>query len=148
MWRHRHDAGDAHTGPPLAPWARTYLRVQGAVASVVALALLLAPGAMVDVWPWPITTLLAQLYAAPLLAYGVGSVILSRQRSWRDVRVGAVTMLVFAGGVLVASALHLDLFSAEDVSAWLWFAGFTLAVAGLAPVTARSVGTGAEGVAS
>jgi hypothetical protein len=138
-WRHRHDAGDVHEGPPAPPWIRTYLRAQGGVAISVALALLLAPGTMVDVWPWPITNLLAQIYFAPLLAYGVGSFLLATQRSGRDIRVGAITMLVFAGGVLVASALHLDLFSAGDAEDVLWFLAFSTATVGLAAVVAWSV---------
>ena len=139
MWRHRHETGDVHGGPPLPAWVRAYLRVQGGVAGAVALALLLAPGTMVDVWPWPITTLLAQIYFAPLLAYGVGSFVLAGQHSATDIRVGTITMLVFAVGVLVASTLHLDLFSAGDVGDVLWFSAFSAAAVGLAVVVGWSV---------
>ena len=137
--RHGLTGADVHRGPPLPRRVGTYLRVQGLVAGGAALALLLAPGAMVEVWPWPITNLLAQLYAAPLLAYGVGSFVLEAQRSGRDIRVGAVTMLVFAAGVLLASGLHLDLFSAGDPAAWLWFGSFAVATAGLGAVVAWSL---------
>jgi hypothetical protein len=140
--RHGVTGGDDHAGPPLPRWVRTYLRVQGLVAGSVALALLLAPDAMVDVWPWPITSLLAQLYSAPLLAYGVGSVVVAAQRSGRDIRVGAVTTLVFAAGVLLASALHLELFSADDPAAWLWFGAFAAATAGLSAVVAWCLSAG------
>jgi hypothetical protein len=138
MWRHRGEVGDVHGGPPLPRWVVSTLRAQGAVATAVALLLLVAPGTMVDVWPWPITTLLAQIYFAPLFAYGVGSFVLANSRSGPDVRVGAATMLVFAVGVLIASALHLDLFSAGDVSDWLWFLAFGAAAIGLAAITAWS----------
>jgi hypothetical protein len=139
MWRHRHDRGDVHGGPSVPAWATTYLRVQGVVASALALALLVAPAAMAGVWPWPITSLLAQIYFAPLLAYGVGSFVLAAQRSGPDIRAGAVAMLVFAAGVLAASGLHLDLFSADDAAAWLWFAAFSTAAAGLAAVAGWSL---------
>jgi hypothetical protein len=139
LWRHGLTGGDVHRSPPLARWVVTYLRVQGSVAGALALALLLAPGAMVDVWPWPITSLLAQLYSAPLLAYAMGSLVLAAQRSARDIRVGAVTILVFAAGVLIASSLHLDLFSAGDLADWLWFGSFTAATAGLGAVVAWSL---------
>jgi hypothetical protein len=142
LWRHGITGVDDHAGPPLPRSVRTYLWVQGLVAGGVALALLLAPDAMVDVWPWPITSLLAQLYSAPLLAYGVGSVVLAAQRSGRDIRVGAVTTLVFAAGVLLASALHLELFSADDPAAWLWFGAFAAAAAGLGAVVAWCVSAG------
>ena len=139
MWDHRDDRGDVHGGSPPPAWVRGYLLVQGAVASVLALALLVLPGDMVDVWPWPITTLLAQIYFAPLMAYGVGSLVLARQRSWRDLRVGVVAMLVFAVGVLVASLLHLELFSAGDLSDRFWFVGFGAVGGGLAAVVGRGL---------
>ena len=142
LWRHGLTGGDVHHAPPLPGTVVAYLRIQGLVAGGVALGLLLAPGAMVDVWPWPITNLLAQLYSAPLLAYGVGSGVLAAQRSGRDIRVGAVTMLVFAAGVLLASALHLDLFSAGDLADWLWFGSFAAATAGLGAVVAWSLRAG------
>ena len=44
-------------------------------------------------------------------------------------------MLVFAVGVLVASLLHRDLFSADDLAAWLWFGAFAVATVALARLT-------------
>jgi hypothetical protein len=69
----------------------------------------------------------------------VGSLVLAAQRSARDIRVGAVTVLVFAAGVLIASSLHLDLFSAGGLADWLWFGSFTAATAGLGAVVAWSL---------
>jgi hypothetical protein len=139
-WRHRGDAHERLAGAPLPGWATTYLAVQGAAAAVLGLALLVAPGVVAAAWPWPITSLLAQLYSAPLLAFGLGSLLLSRQRRWPEVRVCAVAMFVFAAGVLVASLIHRDLFSSRDASAWLWFGAFgvgtlALAVLGTSAVT-------------
>lgn len=141
IWRHR--GADSHQRVPgavLPVGARRYLTVQGVVACALGAALFLAPGPMADRWPWPIPSILAQLYSAPLLAYGVGSLLLSRQQRWAEVRVGVAGILVFAIGVLVASLLHLDLFSAGDVAAWLWFGAFLVAAAALArwSVSARS----------
>ena len=119
-WRHRHvESGAAAAEVPA--WARRYLVGQGIVLTVLAIGLLLAPGAMADVWPWPIDRLLAQIYSAPLLAYGVGSVLLARQRTLLEVRVVVAGMLVFTAGVLLASIIHRGLFSAGDVEDLLWF---------------------------
>ena len=140
IWRHR--GADSHqraAGQPLAKGAVRYLTAQGVAATALGTALLLAPGPMADRWPWPITRLLAQLYAAPLLAYGVGSLLLSRQRTWSEVRVGGAGMVVFALGVLVASLLHRDLFSADDLAAWLWFGMFAVATVALARLTVLAV---------
>jgi hypothetical protein len=134
-WRHRADRGGAD-GPALPGWARGYLLAQGAVTTLLALALLLAPGRMVALWPWPITLLLAQLYSAPLLSYGVISLVLGGRRAWLEGRVAVVGMLVFAVGVLIASLIHRALFANAGLSGWLWFGGFGVAAAMLGLLTA------------
>ncbi len=149
MWRHR--GADAHQRAPgteITTGARRYLTAQGAAATLLGTALFLAPGAMADRWPWPIPSILAQLYAAPLLAYGVGSLLLSRQRRWAEVRVGLAGMLVFAVGVLVASLLHVELFSADDLAAWLWFGAFAVAVVALARLTISAMTGSSERAAT
>lgn len=138
IWRHSGDAHERMGNIELPSWARRYLTVQGAAVSVLATALLLAPGPMVDAWPWAITRLLAQIYAAPLAAYGVGSLLLSRQRTWPEVRVGVLGMVVFAAGVLIASFLHVDLFSLGDPAAWIWFGAFGCATLVLAVLAMRA----------
>ena len=120
-WRHRHVESGAASAAEVPAWARRYLVGQGIVLAVVAIGLLLAPGAMTDVWPWPIDRLLAEIYSAPLLAYGVGSVLLARQRTLLEIRVVVAGMLVFTAGVLLASIIHRELFSAGDVEDVLWF---------------------------
>ena len=124
-------------GPTLPNWVRGYLLIQGVVATVLAVALLLAPDLMVVAWPWKITRLLAQIYSAPLLSYGVGSLLLARQRTWAEIRVATTAMLVFTAGVLLASLIHRSLFSAA-LATWLWFGGFTIATLFLGLLTARA----------
>lgn len=138
-WRHQGDAHERLAGAPMPPWVKTYLSVQGVAATVLGVALFVAPATMADAWPWPITSLLAQLYAAPLLAYGIGSLLLSRQRTWPEVRVCAIAMFVFAAGVLVGSLLHLELFSSRDAAAWMWFGAFGAATVTLAVLGVRAL---------
>jgi len=140
-WRHRGRTSDL-AGDSVPRWARSYLVVQGAALAVTAGMLLLFPDLMVDLWPWPITRMLAQLYSAPLLAYGVGSLLLARRRSWREIRVPIIGMLVFAVLVLVASAIHRDLFSSTQVADVLWFALVAVISVGLAVLGARAVAAG------
>jgi hypothetical protein len=130
-WRHRRDGAERLPGAAVPRWARGYLLVQGTAASVLGLALVMAPTHMVKVWPWPITRLLAQMYAAPLLSWGVASLMLSRRRTWPEIRLGVIAMLVFAVGVLVASVVHRQLFSADQLGDRLWFSGFTVATVGM-----------------
>ena len=120
-WRHRRFEPGEASAAGLPAWARRYLVGQGVVLTALAAGLLLAPGALADVWPWPIDRLLAQIYSAPLLAYGVGSVLLARQRTLLEVRVVVAGMLVFTAGVLLASIIHRGLFSAGDAEDVLWF---------------------------
>jgi hypothetical protein len=130
--------GDS-TEPMVPGWARRYLLAQGGVLSLFGLALFLAPGAMVDIWPWPISEMLAQIYSAPFLSYGVGSLLLARRRTWVEVRLALIGMLVFAVGVLVASLIHRDLFSVAELADVLWF-GLFLALCGMLGIlSARSL---------
>jgi hypothetical protein len=138
-WRHRGDARERIVGTPMPRWATTYIFVQGVAATVLGVALYVAPAAMADAWPWPITRLLAQLYSAPLLAYGVGSLLLSRQRTWPEIKVCAIAMFVFAAAVLVGSLIHLDLFSSRDAAASLWFGAFGAATVALAVLGVRAL---------
>jgi len=98
----------------------------------LALALLAAPGAMSTVWPWKITPLLAQLYSAPFLSYGLGSLLLATRRTWLETRIALAAMWVFALGVLLASLIHNALFALSSPATWLWFASFVLATFALA----------------
>src|SRR5712692_3155184 len=134
-WRHR------RSGPPdiasvsrLPFVVRLYLLGQGVVTTVLALALLVAPGVMTAFWPWKITALLAQLYSAPFLSYGLGSLLLAGRHTWLETRIALAAMWVFAAGVLLASLIHHALFSINNLPTWLWFAAFitaTFVLAGL-----------------
>jgi hypothetical protein len=133
IWLHvrHHRAGATEAGPLPAPWLSRGLTVQGLVLTVVGLALFVAPGTMADGWPWPAPSLLVQIYAAPLLSYGIGSLLLSRTPSWDEMRVGVVGIGLFAVLAAIASLIHLELFARSDVAAWAWFGALT-AVAALA----------------
>jgi hypothetical protein len=122
-WRRRRVTA---TGPcrALPVVLRRYLAGAGVLIVALAVALFVAPTALAAVWPWAITPLLAQIYSAPFLSYGVGSIFAARQRCFADVRLYLGATLVFTAGVLTASIIHRSLFSAAQVSDWLWFAGF------------------------
>lgn len=147
MWAYRDRRRPAGLGPPLPSWARKYLIGQAVVAGVLALALLVAPGEMADLWPWAIDNLLAQIYCAPLLSYAVGSFLAARLGTVPEVRAAIRAMAVFALGVLVASLLHLDLFSAGDVPDVLWFTAFAVATVALGVLAVRTRHVQPEGVA-
>ena len=126
MWRDR-SLREWIAGPSLPTWVRGYLLAQGIVVTALGLALLLFPEFMVSVWLWKITRLLAQIYSAPFLAYGLSSLMLSRQQSWAEIRVVVIATFVFAFGVLLALFIHRELFSLLSISTVMWFGGFLLA---------------------
>lgn len=139
-WTNR-NLNEPGMGGPLPAWVKTYLVLQGIVVTLLSLALLLVPDAMVAAWPWKITRLLAQIYSAPFLSYGVGSLMLSRRETWGESRVVFAGTFVFAAGVLLASVIHRELFSYTNVSSILWFAGFGIASAVLGYLLVRSTRT-------
>ncbi|HEX2053956.1 MAG TPA: hypothetical protein VHJ78_09570 [Actinomycetota bacterium] len=137
-WVHRDEVFGSREASVLTAGVRAFFLAQGVLLTLLAAALFAVPRTMVDVWPWAITRELAQLYFAPFLSFGLGSLLLSRSPSWRALRTGAVTMTVFAWGVLIASALHRELFSGSERPDQLWFGLFAVASAFLLFVSTRS----------
>jgi hypothetical protein len=138
MWKDR-ALHETLTGASLPAWVRSYLFIQGILVTALALVLLLAPEFMVSVWPWNITRLLAQIYSAPFLAYGISSLMISRLPTWADLWVVVAGTFVFALSVLLASLIHRALFSAGNLSTWVWFGGFLVATAMLGLLTVRAI---------
>ncbi len=136
-WNHR-TARDEPSGPKLPNWTQSYLFAQGFIITALALALLLESDLMVSVWPWKVTRFLIQIYSGPFLAYGLGSLLLSRQRTWPEVRIVMTGFIILTAGVLSASIIHHDLFTTTNLATWLWFGGFSLATLLLGVIILRS----------
>jgi hypothetical protein len=130
-WQQRSQTNPAE-GLPLSNRLRTYLYFQGGLVTLLALSLLIAPSWMVTLWPWKITPILAHIYSAPFLSYGLGSLYAVSQETWREVRIVIYATLVFTVGVLLASLHHANLFDFGIFSTWLWFGGFTISSLALA----------------
>ena len=136
-WQHRHLRVQAK-GARMPKWAKQYLLGQGTAVLLLSLLLLLATPFMVSHWPWSITPLLAQIYAAPFLAYGVNNLMTSRQKTWREAEVIISGTFVFACGVWLASIMHRQLFDVGRLATWLWFGGFTIATLTLGWLTIQA----------
>jgi hypothetical protein len=107
---------------PTPFWIERVLQVQGILVTVLALLLLLFPLWMSNQWPWKVTPLLAQMYAGPLLAYGVGSLLVARE-TFSTLFTIIPAMLIFTVGTLIASVLHRNLLAFE-VPDLVWFGFF------------------------
>jgi hypothetical protein len=114
-------------GPGLSAWAKWFLLFQGILFTLLAVFLFFFPALMVTLWPWKVTQVLAQMYAGPLLAYGLGSLIFSRQDQWIGVRAIVPAMVIFTDATLVVSLIHFDVFSAQGLSTAIWFGWFAIA---------------------
>ena len=135
---HLMDAGDL-PGPALASWAKNFLLVQGILFSLPAVLLFFVPVFMSTLWPWKVTTVLAQMYAGPLLSYGLGSLLFSRQGQWLGVRAILPGMLAFTATTVVSSFMHMGLFSFSEIADLLWFGWFILATVVLAFLVLRAL---------
>ena len=131
-------AGDL-PGPALTAWAKGYLRIQGILFTVLAGLLFASPVFMSNLWPWEVTPRLAQMYAGPLLSYGLGSSWFSRQEKWMGIRALLPGMLVFTATTLVISFLHINLFSFRQTSDVIWFGWFIVATIVLTFMTVRAL---------
>lgn len=114
------------SAPSLPAWIRNVFLIEGLILTLLALTLLLMPDFMLNLWPWKITRMLAQIYSGPFLAYGLSMLILSRQRTWREVRILAMALVILSIGVLLASSMHKALFISSNPATWIWFGGFAL----------------------
>ena len=134
-------AGLRRAAPPVAvpasarmrqAWVPRVLQVQGTALVVLAALLLVWPGSAQHFWPWKITPLLAQVYAGPVAAFGVGSLLLARRRNWPEARLPLLGQATFAGLALAASCWHWPLFTPGSPSRVIWFC--TLALLAAVPV--------------
>ena len=126
-------------GQMLAGWAKGFLLLQGLLFSLLAGLLFFAPAWTSTLWPWKVTPVLAQMYAGPLLSYGLGSLLFSRQRKWLGVRSILPGMLIFTVTTVIISFLHLGLFSFREIPDLLWFGWFLLFSLILAILTFRAL---------
>ena len=134
-WTARNREVPAVGGPLSRRGRESFLKAQAVVFALLGVLLLVARGAMVDVWPWPISEGLAQFYGGPFLAYAFCSWSYSGRRdlgrAGRDCAGDA--------GVhrrdLIVSLIHDELFSSSDLATWVWFLGFGGAALALLAIT-------------
>jgi hypothetical protein len=133
----KHQQTDSLPGPSLPAWSKRFLLAQGIVISLLAGLLFFFPTFMSTVWPWKVTPTLAQLYAGPLLSYGLGSLLFSRQNTWLGIRAIVPGMFAFAITTVIVSFIHINLFSFAELPDLLWFALFGIGTVILGVLTVR-----------
>jgi hypothetical protein len=136
FWNQR-SVQDHPAGEPLSWLLRGFLILQGVIAVVLALVLLFSPSTMVALWPWRVTLLLAQIYSAPFLAYGLGSLYAARQHGWSEARIPVMAIIMLTSVAVIGSFVHSATFNAANTSTWVWFGGLGLVAIGLAALAAN-----------
>ncbi len=128
---------DTLLGASSPVWAKGFLITQGIIVCILAVLLFFIPTFMSTVWPWKVTPTLAQMYAGPLLSYGLGSLLFSRQDKWLGIRAIVPGMFAFALGTIIVSFIHINLFSFTELADLLWFGLFGIATVFLGMLTVR-----------
>lgn len=109
---------------------RAFLLIEGGLLVTLAAACFVAPAWVATIWPWKVSTFLVQVYSGPVLAYGVGGLLLAARRNWAETLIPAAGMVVLSVLALVASCRHLGLFTSGSPSAITWFATLALLAVG------------------
>ena len=125
------------SGPTLDRWAKNFLLTQGILITLLSVALFFAPQVMSTLWPWKVTPVLTQMYAGPLLSYGLGSYLFSKQEQWLGVRSIVPAMLSFTLITVIISFIHINLFAFNEIADLLWFAWFIFSSVVLVIMTFR-----------
>lgn len=121
MWAQRQEQNVHPSDEQALPtWVRRYLLAQGGLMVLLGLALLLAPQTMLRLWPWTTGRMMLQLYAAPLLSYGIGSFILQRQHAWSEIRLALIAMSAFTGLEFTISLRYRSFLDGPTVSVVIW----------------------------
>jgi hypothetical protein len=123
---------------PTPPAWRTFLLIVAAVFGVYGLALLVAPTAFVDFWPWEVDAFHARLYSAIFLTLAVAAFTVSRIAARIELLLVGLTQVVL-GAFAILGLLIVD--RSEDtvdwaaLGTWVWVGAFMVVfVSGIALV--------------
>lgn len=102
-------------------WVVVFFALQGVFFVALSMLCFFFPERLIAIWPWKISSFLAQVYSGPLLAYGVGGLMQAQRRNWSEAQFPTLGLLTGSMLALIASALHLNLFTPNSPSALVWF---------------------------
>jgi len=105
---------------------------QSVVLGLLGLALVWAPPAVLDAWPWMLTPLLARVYASFFLAFALGAALAAYERRAAAVSGFALGSLVLFVLSLAVSLIYLGRFD-HGVGRGVWF---TVLAVGIVALTA------------
>jgi hypothetical protein len=104
--------------------------VLGLVFAAVGAALILAPVAMADVWPWAVKPLAAQAIGALFLAPAAVQLVIQREERWSALKLVVEAGILWFGAILVSVVRTFEEFDRSRPMTWL-FIGFLAVELGL-----------------
>lgn len=113
-------------------WMTLGMQATAVAFAVTGALLLVARGAMADVWPWQISIGLAQFYGAPFLAIAWCAWRYSTRRSSSSLQAFGPAIAALGIATVASSLRHNKVFGGADASSIVWYLAFTaLAVLGV-----------------
>jgi hypothetical protein len=120
--------------------ARSLLLATGAVQSLVALALLLSPSTLIDVWPWQLTPLTAQVLGGWFALPGVVALMMGLDGRPSAIRITLESQLIGLALILVSAARAWEEFDTQNALTYVFVGGLGLLFVCLAGLELRMRG--------
>jgi hypothetical protein len=114
------------------PGFRAVLLIASGIFGLYGLALLIAPEAVGNLWPWPIDAFHGRLYSVTFLTPAIGLYVLSRAASWAELWTMGLTLLalgLLAVFGLAVTDVRTDRIDWAGPSTWSYVVPFGLVVA-------------------
>lgn len=105
---------------PLPNWVRAVLVIHAAIMIPLGLALLLAPGATIGLWPWTLTPLTGRAIGAWSVALGIAAAQSYWENDWERVHLATISYTVFGGFELLALARYPGTVDWAQPRAWIY----------------------------
>ncbi|MDQ2810032.1 MAG: hypothetical protein M3Z04_24410 [Chloroflexota bacterium] len=121
--------GDPPRRLPIPRPVAVGLGVAGVALIVFGVALFVAPAATLGLWPWLLTPLTARAVGAWLIGLGLAVAHSGWEADWERVQPGMVGLAVFGALQLVNLLRYPAVVSWGSLSAWVYVAGVTAALA-------------------
>jgi hypothetical protein len=131
-WRNRAtDPRTPEAGDLLSARVRTVLKATGAVQLAVALVLLLSPSTMIDIWPWKLTPLTAQVLGGWFALPGVTALMMGIDGRGSAIRITLESQLIGLALILLGAPRAWGDFDTSNALSFVFVGGLALLLAGL-----------------
>ncbi len=129
----REDPGVLDRGDVFVPAAvRTTLKIVGVGELVLAAALLVSPSTMIDIWPWKLTALTAQVLGGWFALPGLVALLMGIDGRWSAIRIPLQSQLIGISLMLLAAPRGWNDFDTGNVVTYLFLGGLALQLVGAA----------------